>query len=217
MKILVACECSGIVRDALIAAGHDAMSCDLKPTQRPGPHYLGDVRDILPKKWDGLIAHPVCKYLTNAGAKHLYKRINGKWAKEHGRDLDRWQKMKDGCRFFNLFRDATHIPLRAIENPIMHGHAAFEVGGYADQYVQPWWFGDPFSKATGLWLYGLPKLPQEYTKDWYAERGIEIKQEVWKMGPSEDREEKRSRTYPGIARAFAQYWFREQGLQIAAE
>lgn len=217
MKILVACECSGRVRDALLALGHDAWSCDLKPTRSPGPHLHCDVREVLHRPWDGLIAHPVCRYLTNAGAKHLYRRINGKWAKEHGRDPERWRLMEEACEFFNLFIDAKHIPRRIVENPIMHGHAAKLVGGRADQYVQPWWFGDAFSKATGLRLIGVPKLVREFDKSWYAERGIVIEQEVWRMAPSEDREEKRSVTYPGIARAIAQQLFGPAEQLLAAE
>lgn len=202
MRVLVACECSGVVRDALLEEGHDAISCDLKPTRRPGPHYHGDVRDILDDYWDMLIAHPVCKFLANSGAKHLYRRINGKWAKEHGRDLGRWVQMEEGARFFNLFRDATHIPRRAIENSIPHGHAVKLIGRGPDQYTQPWWFGDAFTKAAGWWLYGLPPLVREFEKSDYPE----IKPKCWLMGPSEDREEKRSETEPGLGRAIAQQW-----------
>lgn len=216
MKILVACECSGVIRDALLALGHDAMSCDLKSTRAPGPHYEGDVRDVLYDRWDALIAHPVCKYLTNAGAKHLYKRINGVWAKEHGTDEERWRLMREGAAFYKLFNDADHIPLRAIENPIMHGHAMREIGITKDdiQYVQPWMFGDPFSKATGFRLVGLPRLIPTHKKSDYPAGSI--KQEVWLMAPSDDREEKRSNTYPGIAKAIAQQWFGPEAARAAA-
>jgi hypothetical protein len=202
---LVACERSGIVRDALERAGVRAVSCDLFPTQRPGPHYQGDVREILPlRHWRLLIAHPVCKYLTNACAKHLYRRVNGVWSIKHGPDEDRWQKMREGAAFFLQFEQADHIPMRAVENPIMHGHAIAIIGRKPDQYIQPWMFGDPFSKATGLHLTRLPKLVAEKRKSDYAPG--EIKQKVWLMPPSEDREEKRSETEPGIARAFAEQW-----------
>lgn len=216
MKILIACECSGRARDAFLSRGHDAISCDLKPTRRPGPHYHGDVRDILGDAWDMLIAHPVCKYLANSGAKHLYRRINGVWAKENGAEPERWRLMEEGAKFFNLFRDAKHIPMRAVENSIMHGHAIKLVGRTADQYIQPWMFGDAYTKAAGLWLYGLPKLNPQYKKSWYADRGIEIKPACWMMPPSEDREEKRSETYPGIAQAFAEQWGHES-LLLAAQ
>jgi hypothetical protein len=201
--VLIACEESGMIRDALIAVGVRAISCDIKPTRRAGPHYHGPVQDILHlSHWRGLIAHPVCKYLANSGAKHLYRRINGVWAKEHGPDPERWEKMEAGVRFFNLFRDAEHIPLRAIENSIMHGHAIERIGRTADQYTQPWWFGEPFTKAAGWWLYGLPNLKREFNKADYEK----IEPKCWKMGPSEDREEKRSETEPGVARAVARQW-----------
>jgi hypothetical protein len=100
-----------------------------------------------------------------------------------------------------------HIPLRAVENPIMHQYAVGIIGRRADQFVHPWWFGSPFQKATGFHLHGLKSLPREYTKTWYAERGIPIEQKVWRMGPSDGREEKRSETDPQVARAIAQYWF----------
>lgn len=178
------------------------MSCDLKPTRRPGPHYQGDVRDVLHKSWDLLIAHPVCKRLTNAGAKHLYIGMK----KENGINPVAWKAMEEGAEFFNLFQGpaVAHIPKRCVENPIMHCHAAKLVGCRATQFVHPWWFGSPFQKATGLHLHGLPKLPRERSKDSYAPG--EIKQAVWLMGPSPDREEKRSNTDPQVARAMAQYW-----------
>lgn len=191
MKILVACECSGVVRDAFLRYGHDAYSCDLKPAQRPGPHYQGDVRDVLHDDWDMLIAHPVCRYLTNSGVRWLHT--------EQGR----WELMEEGCKFFKLFDEAKHIPLRAVENPVMHGYALNIIGRKATQYVQPWWFGDPFKKMTGLWLHGLPKLEATHTLQDYPEPP---KQEVWLMGPSEDREEKRSKFYPCFADALAQQW-----------
>lgn len=201
MNVLIACEESGTVRDAFAALGHRAVSCDLKPSKTPGEHYRGDVRDILHYAWDLLIAHPVCKRLTNAGAKHLYIGCR----KENGINPVMWQAMLDGAEFFNLFRGdkVQHIPKRCIENPIMHKHAR-ELCGEASQYVQPWWFGSPFQKATGLHLHGLSLLPQERRKDSYA--AGEIKQAVWLMGPSPDREEKRSVTDPQVARAMAQYW-----------
>jgi len=204
MNILVACECSGVVRDALIARGHNAISCDLKPTQAPGPHLQCDVRLVLYKPWDAMIAHPVCRYLTNAGVKWLYR--DGR--RENGPDPERWRLMREGAEFFRMFDsgpEVQHIPLRAVENPIMHEYAAAIVGRRADQFVHPWWFGSPFQKATGFHLTGLEPLPMERTKASYAKG--EIKQAVWLMGPSNDREEKRSRTDLQVARAIAQYWF----------
>ena len=192
MRVLVACECSGVVRDAFLARGHDAISCDIKPTRSPGPHYHGDVRDILSQQWDLLIAHPVCRYLTNAGVRWLHERSG------------RWELMKEGAEFFKLFDRAGHIPKRIVENPVMHRYGLEIVGRKATQFIQPYMFGDPFQKATGLWLTGLQKLVPEKVKSDYPEGSI--KQEVWLMGPSEDREEKRSKTYPGFARAMAEQW-----------
>jgi hypothetical protein len=211
MKILVACERSGMVRDAFAALGHDAWSCDTEEARSPGQHYQGDVRDILYERcWDMLIAHPVCRYMCNSGVKHLY--LDGR--KENGPDPERWANMGAAVEFFLMFERAKHIPLRAVENPIMHGHALRRIGRRASQFVQPWWFGDPFSKATGLWLTGLPKLKRTHNKSDYAE----IRQDVWKMGPSADREEKRSETYPAIARAFADQWGRmSEPFALAAE
>lgn len=191
MRLLIACECSGIVRDAFIRRGHDAISCDLKPTKRPGPHYQGDVRDILYERWDMMIAHPVCRYLTNSGVRWLHS------------DPTRWDAMREGAAFFKLFDDAWHIPRRAIENPVMHKYALEIIGRRATQYIQPWWFGDPFKKMTGLWLHGLEPLIATHTLSDYPETP---KQAVWLMGPSEDREEKRSETYPQFAEAMAQQW-----------
>lgn len=188
LRVLVACEVSGTVRDAFLALGHEAISCDLKPTQSPGPHHQGDVREILGQPWDLLVAHPVCRYLTNSGVRWL------------GTEEGRWEKMGQACEFFLLFENANHIPRRVVENPIMHGHALRRIGRRADQFIQPWMFGDPFKKATGLWLTGLPLLKGFRSLASYAEPP---RQECWLMGPSEEREEKRSKTYPGIARALA--------------
>lgn len=212
LRWLVACERSGLVREALTALGHYAVSCDLFPSPLPGWHYQSDIRELLHLPWDGLIAHPVCKYLTNAGVRWLYH--GGR--KENGIDPARWAEMERACEFYSLFCNATHIPRRAIENPIMHEYAAARIGHRADQFVHPWWFGSPFQKATGFKLYGLPELPQEYTKAQYAEHGIAIKQAVWLMGPSPDREEKRSETDPQVARAIAQYWAGDARAERAA-
>lgn len=202
MRILVACECSGEFRDALIALGHDAISCDLKPTRKPGPHYQGDVRDILYDHWDGLIAHPVCRRLANSGVRWLHERP------------EYWPEMEKGAEFFKLFLNARHIKRRAVENPVMHGHALKLVGRKADQFVQPWWFGDPFKKATGWWLDGLPKLVRTHQITDYAPG--EIKAECHLMTPGPDREEKRSKSYPGHARVATLQWFGNADPAIAA-
>ena len=116
MKVLVACEYSGTVRDAFINAGHDAMSCDILPTERPGPHYQGDVRELLIEKWDLIIAHPPCTYLCNSGVCHLHK------------DPARWERLDHAAAFFKLFLDVD-CPHVAIENPIMHKYGKQRIGG----------------------------------------------------------------------------------------
>lgn len=141
MSILVACECSGRVRDALIARGYDAMSCDLEPSEMPGPHYQGDVMDILNEGWTGMIAHPPCTYLSRAGAR---------WWKQPGRA----EKADAAARFAFALRDA-NIPCIAIENPIGQLNRRWR---HPDQTIQPYQFGHPYSKATCLWLKGLPLL-----------------------------------------------------------
>ena len=202
MTWLIACERSGIIRDAMLARGIDAVSCDLEPSRRPGPHIVGDALEQIEKRWAGVIAHPVCKYLTNAGAKHLY--IGGR--KENGKDVNRWQAMLRGAEFFNAFKRA-NAPRIAIENPIPHCHARALIGS-PTQYVQPWWFGDPFFKATGWWLTGLPPLVP--TDRLVPPRPGTHEHKEWSMihrcPPGEDREEKRSQTFPGHASAVADQW-----------
>lgn len=204
MKILVACEYSGRVRDAFIAMGHDAISCDLLPTETEGPHYQGDVFDIINNGFDMMIAHPPCTYLANSGAKHLYAGMK----KENGRNEDRWQKMKEGAVFFKRLLDAD-IPKIAIENPIMIGHAKKIIGQSQSQVIQPWQFGHGETKATCLWLKGLPKLqPTDIVE------GREAR--VHMLPPSEDRWKLRSTTYQGIANAMAQQWGVENLNKILA-
>lgn len=220
-RVLVACEYSGIVRDAFAARGWDAWSCDLRETERPGNHYVGDVRDMLEwKDWDLVIAHPPCTYLTNSGAKHLYlgKTKADKIALGYQRDEERWQQMRDGAAFFNIFQDLPHIPHVAIENPVMHGHAQKLVGGTATQYVQPFHFGVKESKQTGLRLFNLPLL--QVTNDVETEMR-KLPKRVWNrihyMSPGPERERERSRTYPAIAQAMADQWGPYIEAEIAAE
>jgi hypothetical protein len=189
----VACECSGVVRDAFLKRGHDAMSCDLKASETNGPHYQGDVRDVLYESWDLLIAHPICKRLANSGVRWLHERP------------EYMDAVAPAAEFFMLFDRATHIPMRAVENPVMHKYGRAIVGRKADQYVQPHYFGSPFQKATGLWLHGLPKLRRTHWPKDYPP-GTVFKQAVWLMGPSPTREADRSRTDPAVARAMAEQW-----------
>lgn len=179
------------MRDAFLARGHDAWSCDLQPTRVPGPHLQCDVRDVLWESWDLLIAHPVCRYLTNSGVRWLYERPG------------RWELMREGGEFFNLFVNATHIPRRCIENPVMHGHAQKLISPIGKlQYVQPHWFGDPYTKRTGLRLIGLPPLVRTHQESDYKE----IFAECHSMGPGPERESLRSRTYPAVADVMARTW-----------
>lgn len=201
MRILVACEYSGVVRDAFIAAGHDALSCDLLPTEIKGPHYQGDVMDVLGDGWDLMIAHPPCTRLTNSGVRWLHVPPNGKTKAEI------WQDLDAAAEFYKMLRDAP-IPCKAIENPIMHRYARERIIIGARQVVQPWWFGEPEFKATGLELIGLPFLVPTNKLNPPKKGTEEHKQwsKVHRAPPSADRWKDRSRTKPGIAAAMAKQW-----------
>jgi hypothetical protein len=202
MTWAVMCECSGTIRDALLARGIDAVSIDIKPTRKLGPHIQGDALEYLHKRWAGVIAHPVCTYLTNAGACHLY--LDGR--KENGRDPQRWADLHKAAAFFNAFKVA-NAPRIAIENPIPHCHARALIGK-PTQYVQPWWFGDPFFKATGWWLRGLPRLVA--TNKLTPPKSGTDEHKAWsylhRLPPSDQRQELRSNTFPGHAAAVADQW-----------
>lgn len=184
---MVACEFSGVVRDAFIKRGHDAVSCDLLPTERPGPHIQGDVLEHLNDGWDLMIAHPPCTRLCNSGVRWLHER-------------NLWNEMYDAAQFFRRFIQARDIiPHIAIENPIPHKYAVAEIGVGYDQLIQPWMFGHGETKATCLWLYSLsPLFPTNRVS------GREGK--VWKQPPSPQRAHIRSITYQGIADAMAEQW-----------
>lgn len=182
MKVLIACEYSGRVRDAFIRNGHDAMSCDLLPTDAPGPHYQGDVFDVINDGWDLMIGHPPCTDLAVSGARHFAaKRADGRQQKS--------------IEFFMALANAP-IERIAIENPICIMSSEWRK---PDQIIQPWMFGHGETKATCLWLKNLPKLlPTEIVS------GREPR--IHKMPPSFDRWKKRSETYLGIAQAMADQW-----------
>jgi hypothetical protein len=186
MKVLVACEYSGRVRDAFIALGHEAMSCDLLPTDSPGPHYQGDVFDIIDQGWDLMIAHPPCTYLCNSGVSWLHRQEG------------RWDKMREGAEFFKKLMEVD-IPQIAIENPIMHKDAVDIIGRRQDQLVQPWQFGHGETKATCFWLKNLEPLTPTDIVDGREQR-------LHKLPPSKDRWKLRSTTYQGIADAMATQW-----------
>jgi site-specific DNA-cytosine methylase len=180
MKVLIACEYSGVVRDAFIKQGHDAISCDLLPTEQPGPHYEGDVLDILNDDWDLMIAHPPCTHLAVSGAR---------WFK------DKQEEQKEALDFVRVLLDAPikHI---ALENPVSIISSKIRK---PDQIIQPWQFGHGETKKTCLWLKNLPPL-----KPTKIVEGRE--QRIWKMPPSKDRWKLRSITYQGIADAMANQW-----------
>lgn len=204
LSVLVACEKSGVVRDAFIARGHYAMSCDIEPTETPGPHYQGDVRDVLCAPWDILIAHPECTYLSGSGWHWVTRgRIEA-----DGRP--RIEHVKEALAFARMFIDGpetAHIPCRGVENPI--GRLSTLVRK-PDQIIQPYDFGDDASKATCLWLHGLrPLVP---TGRFPGRRVTWKSKEVerWSnqtdsgqnvLGPSADRQrERETRLMPGLGR-----------------
>lgn len=195
MKVLIACEYSGAVRDAFIAAGHDATSCDLLTTDVPGPHYQGSVLDIINDGWDLMVAHPPCTYLSVSGMH---------WTTRGLRDP---KLTEDALDFVRLLMDAP-IPRIAVENPISVISSRIRV---PDQIIQPWQFGHDASKKTCLWLKGLPKLvPTEIVDprivDGKKRWGNQCDSGQNKLAPSPDRWKERSKTYSGIASAMAAQW-----------
>ena len=180
LKILIACEFSGVVRDAFRLKGHDAMSCDLLPSETPGKHYTGDVRDILDDGWDLMIAHPPCTHLAVSGAR---------WFK------DKQKEQAEALDFVRLLLDAP-IERIALENPVSIISTRIRK---PDQIIQPWQFGHGETKKTCLWLKNLPELiPTDIVK------GRENR--IHRMPPSNNRWKLRSITYAGIAKAMADQW-----------
>lgn len=197
MRVLVACEYSGVVRDAFIAAGHDAMSCDLLPTDVPGPHYMGDVRDVLPDGWDLMIAHPPCTYLSVSGMH---------WTTRGLRDP---KLTEDALDFVRLLM-AAPIERIALENPVSVISSRIRK---PDQVIQPYQFRHDASKKTCLWLKNLPLL----RPTGFVEPRVVAGKQRWGnqtdsgqnvLGPSDDRWKERSKTYEGIAEAMSNQWGR---------
>jgi hypothetical protein len=217
LKVLVACEYSGVVRDAFLAQGHDALSCDLLPSESPGPHYQGDVRDLLKSSWDLLICHPPCTYLSVSGI-HWNNRGRG------------WEKTDEALEFVEMLLGAD-VPHIALENPVSIISSRIRK---PDQIIQPHQFGHDASKATCLWLKGLPQLkPTKFVEPQYYCCGLPLDVEAvgmrgcancegdklarprWgnqtasgqnKLAPGKDRWKIRSRTYAGVAEAMATQW-----------
>jgi hypothetical protein len=214
MRVLVACEYSGTVRDAFIKRGHDALSCDLLPTDVPGPHYQESVLDILGDGWDLMVAHPPCTHLAVSGARHFAaKRADG--------------RQQQGIDFFMALVNAP-IKRIAVENPVCIMSRLYRK---PDQIIQPYEFGHPESKKTCLWLKGLPPLmatkilnpvghKNPYGSDYKDAKGKRYSEAHYnpprwanqtpsgqnKLGPSPDRWKIRSKTYQGIADAMAEQW-----------
>ena len=189
MKILIACEFSGITREAFKGRGHDAWSCDLLPTEIPGQHLQGNVLDILDDNWDLMIAHPPCTHLAISGAR---------WFKN---------KQVEQVQALDFVRRLLEAPIEkiALENPISIISSKIRK---PDQIIQPWQFGHPESKATCLWLKGLPKLQPTniLTLPVSGRWSNQTPSGQNKLGPSPDRWKERSKTYKGIAEAFASQW-----------
>lgn len=190
MKVLVACEYSGRVRDAFIGGGHDAMSCDFLPTDAPGPHYQGDVRDVLDYPWDLMVAHPPCTDLSVSGAAWFAKK--------------RLVGAQQASASFFLALAKADIPRIAIENPVCVMSSLWRK---PDQVIQPWMFGHTEQKATCLWLKGLPLLtPTNNVKDEMMKLPKNERERLHYLPPSKDRWKIRSETYQGIADAMAAQW-----------
>ena len=185
MRVLVACEFSGRVRDAFTRLGHEAWSCDLIPSETPGNHYQGDVLDILDEGWDIMIAHPPCTDLAVSGARHFYRKK---------------QEQKDAIEFFRKLLKVD-IKRTCIENPITIIPRYIR---HPDQIIQPWMFGHKETKSTCLWLKNLPLLKPTKVMKVRNENLTPSGQN--KILPSPDRWKTRSRTYKGIAEAMAEQW-----------
>lgn len=207
MKVLVACETSGIVRDAFLARGHDAWSCDILPADTPtNRHITGDARPLLqPMWWDMLVvAHPPCTRLCNSGVRWLSVPPPGKSAAQMQRELE------EGAELFSAFWNAP-IDRIAVENPVMHRHAKALIANYQEpaQSVQPWQFGHGETKRTCLWLKSLPPLIPTNIVEGRAPR-------VHHMSPGPNRWKERSRFFTGIAAAMADQWGGDASQQLAA-
>jgi site-specific DNA-cytosine methylase len=180
MKVLVGCEFSGVVRDAFLKRGHDALSCDLLPSDSSGPHYQGDVRNIIKDGWDLAIFHPPCTHLAVSGAR---------WFK------DKRREQSEALEFVKELMNAP-IPKIAIENPVSIISSRIRK---PDQIIQPWQFGHGETKKTCLWLKNLPSLKPTKIVDWRENR-------IHRLPPSDERWKLRSKTYSGIAEAMADQW-----------
>lgn len=184
MKVVIGCEESGVVRDAFLARGHEVLSVDLKASRRPGPHYKGNLFDVIDFPWDLAIVHIPCTDSSVSGAKHFAaKKMDGRYYASNALWIRAW-------------RACGHIPKVCFEHPVSVISSLF---GKPTQIIQPWQYGHGETKKTCLWLKGLPKLVPTNIVEGRSDR-------IHKMPPSDDRAMKRSETYPGIADAMALHW-----------
>lgn len=214
-RVLIGCETSGIVRNAFLARGHDAWSCDLLPSDTPSNrHIIGDVRDVMRGDWDLMaVMHPPCTRLTNSGVRWLSSPPPGRTL------ADMWAELDAGAELFSDVWTVTHIPCVAVENPVMHRHAKARIRDYQPpaQTVQPWQFGcdaegpDNERKRTCLWLRGLPPLKPTGSLD-----GSTARHSVHRASPGPDRWKLRSKFFPGLAAAMAAQWGDHAAARYAA-
>lgn len=214
-KVLIGCETSGIVRDAFIARGHDAWSCDLLPSDTPtNRHIQADIRDVMQEDWDLMaVMHPPCTRLTNSGVRWLTAPPAGRTLQEM------WQELDEGAALFSAVWNVPHIPCVAVENPVMHRHAKTRIRNYCPpaQTLQPWQFAtnsdgpDNERKRTCFWLRELPTLVPTGTLD-----GSTARDSVHKASPGADRWKIRSRFFPGMAAAMAEQWGDHASQRYAA-
>ena len=221
MRVLIACEYSGRMREAFKAKGHDVTSVDLLPADDNSPdHIVGDALTVMnSRQWDLMIAHPPCTYLANSGARWLWDKIEIGDPCEpdytYRENKERWKGMAEGARFFaRLLRGP--VPKIAVENPVMHKHAKAAIAKHLGKpmpkmhFVQPWWFGHMAFKATGFALKGLPPLQKPATALVPPKPGTpehkEWSSRIFGLPPSKDRWKLRSTTFQGIADACAEAW-----------
>ena len=205
MRVLIGCEFSGIVRDAFKEQGHEAWSCDLLPTERPGKHFQYDLLTVLEcigDEFDLAIFHPPCTYLANSGVQHLWNERK----KEKGKNISRWQKMEEAKDFFMTL---LNFPIKrlAVENPIPHGYA--KLPPYS-QIIQPYEHGHEVQKKTCLWLKNLPLLKSTNIvgkgEQYIGKDGKPNGSKWYQLPPTIDRWKQRSRTFEGVAKAMATQW-----------
>ena len=194
MKILIACEFSGIVREAFSKRGHNAWSCDLLPTDKPGQHIQADFRSVVQDSWDFIGYHYECRVMANCGARWLYEKPG------------RWMELDESCEIFNITLNDSRLGYS--ENPIQHKYTKERIVREQDQVIQPYHFGEPYFKATCLWLRGIPKLQATNILTIPEKNSLEYKK--WSMihraAPGKDRWKVRSKTFQGIADAMALQW-----------